>query len=41
MIIQYTAGIYQVLDDSDKTRKYDVSESMIQALIMTLLQTMS
>ena len=31
----------QVLDDSDQRKKYDISESIIQALIMTLLQTMS
>ena len=28
-------------DDSDYTRKYGFSKSIIQALIMTLLQTMS
>ena len=28
-------------DDSDQTIKYGISESIIQALIMTLLQTMS
>ena len=28
----------QALDDSDQTRKYGISESIIQALIMTLLQ---
>ena len=33
--------IHQALDDSDQTRKYGISESIIQALIMTLLQTMS
>ena len=33
--------MHQALDDSDQTRKYSISESMIQALIMTLLQTMS
>ena len=33
--------MYQALDDSEQTRKYGISESIIQALIMTLLQTMS
>ena len=33
--------MHQALDDSDQTRKYGISESIIQALIMTLLQTMS
>ena len=33
--------MHQVLDDSDQMRKNDISESIIQALIMTLLQTMS
>ena len=32
--------MHQALDDSDQTRKYGISESIIQALIMTLLQTM-
>ena len=32
--------MHQALDDSDQTRKYDISESIMQALIMTLLQTM-
>ena len=27
------------LDDSDQTRKYGISESLIQAFIMSLLQT--
>ena len=31
----------QALHDSEQTRKYGISESIIQALIMTLLQTMS
>ena len=31
--------IHQALDDSDQTRKYGISESIMQALIMTLLQT--
>ena len=31
--------MHQALDDSDQTRKYGISESIIQALIMTLLQT--
>ena len=29
--------MHQALDDSDQTRKYGISESIIQALIMTLL----
>ena len=33
--------MHQALDDSDQTRKYGISESIIQARIMTLLQTMS
>ena len=33
--------MHQALDDSDQTRKYGITESIIQALIMTLLQTMS
>ena len=33
--------MHQALDDSDQTRKYGISEPIIQALIMTLLQTMS
>ena len=33
--------MHQALDDSDQTRKYGISESILQALIMTLLQTMS
>ena len=33
--------MHQALDNSDQTRKYSISESIIQALIMTLLQTMS
>ena len=33
--------MHQALDDSDQTRKYGISESIIQALIMALLQTMS
>ena len=32
--------MHQALDDSDQTRKYGISESIIQALIMTLLQPM-
>ena len=33
--------IYSILlDNSDQTRMYGTSESIIQALIMTLLQTM-
>ena len=31
--------MHQALDDSDQTRKYGISESIIQAFIMTLLQT--
>ena len=31
---------HQVLDDSDQTRKYGISESIIQALIMILLPPM-
>ena len=30
--------IHQALDDSDKTRKYGISEYIMQALIMTLLR---
>ena len=30
--------MHQALDDSDQTRKYGISESIIQAIIMTLLQ---
>ena len=33
--------MHQALDHRDQTRKYGISESIIQALIMTLLQTMS
>ena len=33
--------MHQALDDSDQTRKYGITESIIHALIMTLLQTMS
>ena len=33
--------MHQALDNSDQTRKYGISESIIQALLMTLLQTMS
>ena len=33
--------MHQALDDSDQTRKYGIAESIIQAFIMTLLQTMS
>ena len=34
--------IYSILhDDSDQTGKYGISETIIQALIMTLLQTLS
>ena len=33
--------MHQALEDSDQTRKYGIAESIIQALIMTLLQTMS
>ena len=41
-VVQYIyCMMYQALDDSDQTRKYGISESIIQALIMTLLQTMS
>ena len=39
-IIQYRM-MHQVLDDSDQTGKYGISEFIIQALIMTLLQTIS
>ena len=30
--------MHQALDDSDQTRKYGISDSIIKALIMTLLQ---
>ena len=33
--------MHPALDDSDQMRKYGISESIIEALIMTLLQTMS
>ena len=32
--------MHQALDDSDQTRKYGISESIVQALIMTLLQVL-
>ena len=40
-MIQYTARCTRRLILCDQTRKCDISESIIQALIMTLLPTMS
>ena len=33
--------MHQALDDNDQTRKYGIAESIIQALIMIFLKTMS